>query len=267
LKDSFVLQIGDLAASAGLALSTGESPIEIEDLVPLPICVEAARKYAREICGVSEHDCQAINQAAIQEQLKNTPKVFDAVAACFNDLSKDGLHIEKVGFARNVIEIVTTSGPAKTEELGASITAFEGNMKILFTRLNEIRRDAERELISERVTHKINRLKKSFLQDHPSTAKRENAHVLFEDMVLSLDDGPESDPVRLAIMALRRLHEIDDDMTQPIKDYEKFKEGLELIRYAGRIATQERSSEQSSSAEPNVTGEPMAPATAEAAAG
>jgi len=267
LKDSFVLQIGDLAASAGLALSTGESPIEIEDLVPLPICVEAARKYAREICGVSEQDCLAISQAAIREQLKNTEKVFNAVAACFNDLSKDGLHIEKVGFARNVIDTVTTSGPANSEELRASITAFEGNMKILFTRLNEIRRDAERELISERVTHKINRLKKSFLQDHPSTAKREDAHVLFEDMVLSLDDGPESDPVRLAIMALRRSHEIDDDMTQPIKDYETFKEGLELIRYAGRIATQERSSEQSSSPEPKVSGEPMAPATAEAAAG
>ncbi len=57
-------------------------------------------------------------------------------------------------------------------------------------------------------------------------------------MVLSLGDGPESDSVRLVIMTLRRTYEIDDDMTQPIKDYEKFKE-VELIRYAGRIAKQD----------------------------
>jgi hypothetical protein len=250
LKDRFVLQIGDLGSSADLVISKGEGPIEIEDLIPLPICVEAARKYAREICGISEQNCQAISQEAIQEQLKSGQKVFDAVAACFNDLSKDGLHIEKVGFARNVIELLATAEQPMRGELSSSITAFEGNMKILFTRLNEIRRDAERELICERVTHKISRLKKSFLQDHPSTAKRENAHVLFEDMVISLDDGPESDPVRLAIMALRRSHEIDDDMTQPIKDYEKFKEGLELIRYAGRIATQASGSEEEERAEP-----------------
>ena len=60
--------------------------------------------------------------------------------------------------------------------------------------------------------------------------------------MLSLDDGPESDPVRLAIMTLRRTYEIDDDMTQPIKDYEKFKE-VKLIRYAGRIAKQDHNGE------------------------
>ena len=146
--------------------------------------------------------------------------------------------LRRFGFARNVIEIIGNSDH-QSGELKQSIASFEANMKMLFRRLNEIRREAERELIGERVSHKINRLKKSFLQDHPAIAKREDAHVLFEDMVLSLDDGPESDSVRLAIMRLRRSYEIDDDMTESIQNYEKFKEGLELIRYAGRIATQE----------------------------
>jgi hypothetical protein len=38
-------------------------------------------------------------------------------------------------------------------------------------------------------------------------------------------------------MSLRRNFEIDDDMTQPIKDYKKFTEGLEQVKYAGRLAT------------------------------
>jgi predicted ATPase len=244
LRDSFVLQIRDLASCPGLTLSKEQGPIEIEDLIPLPICAEAAKRYAREICGISEHDCLAITKDAIQANLANAQNVFDAVLACFKGLSEDGIHIEKVGFARNVIEILATSGQPNTDELSISIAVFEENMKVLFRRLNEIRRDAERELVSERVTHKINRLKKSFIQDHPAGAKREDAHVLFEDMVLSLDDGPESDPVRLEILGLRRCYEIDDDMTQPIKDYENFKQGLELIRYAGRIATQENGGER-----------------------
>lgn len=239
LKDSFVLQIGELDGEGGLNLPREGAPVEIEDLIPLPICAEAARRYAREVCGVSERDSQAITEEAIRGKLTAGNTVFDAVMACFDDLTEEGLHIEKVGFARNVVDIVAQAGPDSPEAMRKSIEAFEGNMKALFRRLNRIRRDAERELVSERVTHKINRLKNSFLQDHPSAAKREDAHVLFEDMVASLDDGPESDPVRIEILGLRRTFQIDDDMTQPIREYEKFKEGLELIRYAGRLATQE----------------------------
>lgn len=244
LKDSFVLQIADLMSYAGQNLVTEKSPTEIEDLIPLEICAEAAKRYAREICGVSEQTAKAITPEEIKKQLTKSSTVFDAVSECFSSLSEDSLHIEKLGFARNVLEILAMNEHS-TPELGKSIAVFEGNMRILFRRLNEIRREAERELVSERVTHKINRLKKSFLQDHPTSAKREDAHVLFEDMLLSLDDGPESDPVRLEILALRRSYEIDDDMTQPIKDYENFKQRLDLIRYAGRIATQEHENENS----------------------
>jgi predicted ATPase len=240
LKDNFILQIGDLGGEAGLSLGRSGAPVEMEDLIPLPICAEAARKYAREVCGVSEREAAVITPEAISKKLTGDRTVFDAVAECFDDLPEDGLHIEKVGFARNVVEVVgelaRESDPAGSHK---SLEEFEANMKILFRKLNRIRREAERELVSERVTHKINRLKDSFLQDHPFAARREDAHVLFDDMEASLDDGPESDPVRIAIMNLRREFRIDDDMTRPIEGYEKFKEGLERVKYAGRIATQE----------------------------
>jgi hypothetical protein len=199
------------------------------------------------VCGAGERETAAITPEAIRNNLVDDRTVFDAVAACFDDLSEDGLHIEKVGFARNVVEIVGESSRlAGSEELRKSLEEFEGNMKILFRGLNRIRREAERELISERVTHKINRLKDSFIQDHPTAARREEAHVLFDDMGASLDDGPESDPARLAIMNLRREFSIDDDMTRPIDRYNKFKEGLEHIKYAGRLATQELDPEDKS---------------------
>jgi predicted ATPase len=228
LKDSFVLQVGDLVGELGLSLAKGGTPVEIEDLIPLPICAEAAQKYAREVCGAGEREAAAITPEAIRNNLTGDRTVFDAVAACFDDLPEDGLHIEKVGFARNVVEVVVESSRlVGSGELRESLEEFEGNMKTLFRGLNRIRREAERELISERVTHKINRLKDSFIQDHPAAARREEAHVLFDDMEASLDDGPESDPVRLAIMNLRREFSIDDDMTRPIDRYNtKVHDGL-----------------------------------------
>lgn len=239
LKDSFVLQIGDLAREPGLIPSTGNAPVEIEDLIPVPICAEAARKYAREVCGASEREAAEITPEAIQSKLTGDRTIFDAVAACFDDLSEVGPHIEKVGFARNVVEVVVESSRQSVSELHEAVEEFEVNMKLLFRRLNGIRRLAERELIGERVAHKINRLKDSFIQDHPTSARREEAHVLFDDMEASLDEGPESDPVRIAIMGLRREFSIDDDMTQPIYQYDKFQDGLERIKYAGRLASQE----------------------------
>ncbi|HET8671230.1 MAG TPA: hypothetical protein VFM05_11550, partial [Candidatus Saccharimonadales bacterium] len=237
LRDSLVLQIGDLSSNNALSLIQPGLLMETEDLVPLQLCAEAARKYAREVCGVTEVEInQKITTETIQAKLAAAKTVFDAIEECFADLSDADFHIEKVGFARNIVDQLTQPDGLVAKD---NIDAFENNMKILFRRLNEIRRDAERELASERVTNKINRLKNSFFQDHPTTARREDVHVLFENMLASLDDGPESDAVVVAISQLRREFEVDDDQTQSVKEYDNFKERLDLIRYAGLLASQE----------------------------
>ena len=254
LRENFILQVGDLVKEKGLTLSRIGSLVEIEDLIPLSICAEAAKIYAREVCGAGEHDVMAITEEAIGGKLTDNKTVFDAVEACFDNLSQDGFHIEKVGFARNVIEVVNRQWQNPTSnDLKSGIEAFEGNMRVLFRHLNKMRREAERELVSERVSHKINRLKNSFVQDHPLTAKREEAHVLFDDMQAALDDGPESDAVNITIMNLRRTFELDDDMTQPIKNYKNFIEALEQIKYAGRLATQDPSFTEAEVASETVT--------------
>lgn len=238
LKDDFILQIEDLKSEMGLAIDENIKLSEIEDLIPIPICAMAAQVYAREICGVTEEQVGNISVEAIATNLTGTNSVFDAITKCFESISEE-MHIEKVGFARNVVDLVAReSAQIKSSNLKTSIEQFFGNMKILFRRLNKIKRDAERELNNERVSQKINRLKNAFIQDHPENAKKEEASILFEDMDSALGDGAESDAIKLAIIGLRRQFEIEDDMTQFINNYGAFKEGLEQIKYAGRIATQ-----------------------------
>ena len=66
LKPEYVFQIQDLAGNPKLSTSENNNLIEIEDLIPLPICVEAAKKYAREIC----HAKYAINDLRIKYELE-----------------------------------------------------------------------------------------------------------------------------------------------------------------------------------------------------
>ncbi len=242
LKKDFILQIGDLASESGLNLPKDVKPIEIEDLIPLPICEKAAQRYATEVCGASASDVASITENAILKQLTSGKTVFDALKACFGELSQDGLHIEKVGFARSVIEMINELSKQESfQNLNSKngLKEFEENFKILFRRIERMKRNAERERTDERVSQKIDRLKQNFIEDHPASAKREDAIVLFEDIEAVLDDSFESDAIRSVIQNLRRDYKLEVDMVKPIDDYEKFKEGLEQIKYAGRLASQE----------------------------
>ncbi|WP_237396938.1 AAA family ATPase [Okeania sp. KiyG1] len=104
LKESFILQIGDLKKNSDLTLPEGLIPTEIEDLVPLSICVKAAKDYAKDICQVENSVVESITESAILEKIPDNKTIFKAIKAYFKELSKEGFHIDKVGFARNVVD-------------------------------------------------------------------------------------------------------------------------------------------------------------------
>jgi predicted ATPase len=236
LRPDFILQIGDLKTE--FRVSEEDRIIrETEDLIPLPIAVEAAQRYATEVSGA--RDVNWLNEARVREKQKSSDLgVFKSIAACFAEAAPESLHIEKLGFSRYVIEVANIFAKSNLSSHQESVVQFEKDFKILFAKLNSMRREAERELSSERVSQRINRAKKSFIRDHTTGAKREEAHVLLEDMEHALDDSLESDYVKLAIQKLRREFQISTEMTEAIDDYGDFIERLNEIEYAGRIATQ-----------------------------
>jgi predicted ATPase len=243
LKDAYVLQIRELKGDAEFEAPTEMPLVETEDLVPLPLAAEAARLYAKDVCQAAEELTLRITAEAMSEKLKTGGTLFESLETIFAEFGPDALHITKIGFARYVTELVThvRSRGDPSSELGKSLQIFSSRMKVLFQRLNTMRRSAEREQSDERVSQRIGRTKKAFLQDHPTTATREQAHVLFEDMLAALDpDSLESDAVQFAIQQARREFEIDVDMTKPITDFDKFRQTLESIRYAAKEATQEK---------------------------
>jgi hypothetical protein len=238
LKPEYVLQLGELSKGGALLGAVGQPLVESEDLVPLGICVEAVRRYLRDVCGAGPELLQKITSEGIAKAAASRKGIFAAITRCLKAIDPD-LHIEKVGFARAVVESVaaltTQVANAEAQEL---LGAFAFNMKTLFRRVRQMQRETERELTAERVSARVNRAKGAFLQDRVSSAKREHAFVLFEEIEGALDNSAESDEIRIELQALRRDFKIDDDPSESIEDYGQFRERLERMRYVARLATQ-----------------------------
>jgi hypothetical protein len=238
LKPEYVTQIGDLSKEASLARADGKAFVELEDLIPLGICVLAVRRYLEDVCSSSQDVLESITENAIIAEMKEGIGVFGTIRGWLTAHHGD-LHIEKVGFARAVVESVRDLANNPDNEASQTLRQmFESHLRTLFARIQKMQRAAERELTTERVSARISRAVNAFLQDRTSTARREHAFLLFEELEQSLDNTAESDQIRLVVQSLRRDFKIDEEPTAEIDDFGIFRERLERLRYTERFATQ-----------------------------
>ena len=240
LKSEFILQVGDLSEDDGLEMPMSRRPVEIEDLIPLSVCREAAEKYLLCVCNASRDDAAKLTEESIREKLEKETSVFKAIRACLTTIG-DGFHIEKIGFARHVVETVTKLS-REAHEVGECRTAletFDGNMKVLFRRLCEMLRAANRENASREIFKRVGRAISAFSQDHPMKARREHAIVLFEEIEKALDDSKESELILTDLRILRRDFSLDDQLTDEIERYDSFRQKLKHLKDLGRLASQE----------------------------
>lgn len=83
LDDRFIIQIGDL--SKKIKINEYIKITSIEDIIPIDICIEAAKAYAEKICGVNSKILSQIKPDILLNKLKtnnqkNTIKsLFEAI--------------------------------------------------------------------------------------------------------------------------------------------------------------------------------------------
>lgn len=238
IKPQFILQINEVATDLNLP-----ECLEIEDLIPLPICIAAARKYAKEIFEANEDQIKSICEENLD---KNQPN-FQAIKECFDKI--DGLYIEDVGFARNVIEIIDEL--SKRKELQKDVEEFQRRFKFLFKKLNEKQRQGSEELKEQRISQKIGRLVDSFILIHHYKAARWQANYLLSQIedVLQNSKGKESKEVKLVIQELCQIYELEIDMGKDIDKYDEFKSKLAAIKYKRLSSIQSNNSDNESEAQ------------------
>ncbi|MFN6568823.1 hypothetical protein [Dendronalium sp. ChiSLP03b] len=163
-------------------------------------------------------------------------------------------YIDRVGFARSIIDTVNSLGFEKKRknlfEINSSaqnnlplspLEEFENNFKILFEYLNDIRINAIDELTNERNHQRIDRLVRGFNRDNPIAPKREVALELLKKIESSLEDDIGTKKARSIIKSLRDNHELEVEKNKIIENYKEFQRALKELTYSARIESQSRS--------------------------
>ncbi len=242
LSSEFILQISDLKDSCNFAIS-GTIEVETEDLIPLSICIKAVKQYFVEFLNIDEKDLEFLTESLILQKA-NSKTVLEALQESISSSGKN-IKLNKLGFARNVIEVVekwrSSDDPSKQE----SVAQFYSNFKELFRRLGRMQRKAQEQIKNEKISEKISRIKHEFLALHPDQARCEDGFLLLERMENALEgfkdksSQREIDAIKDRIQNLRRDAELEAYPSRLIKDFDGFKKGLELIQYAGLLSSQE----------------------------
>ncbi|MBD2023330.1 AAA family ATPase, partial [Leptolyngbya sp. FACHB-711] len=248
LREHFILKLADLKKQFHIEDNVTEE-IEIEDIIPLSICIQASKLYLQEFLKVSEVDF--LDEKSVLETIENRT-TLDAIELALSKHSTNSLEINKIGFARNVVQVVN-EWSSKRDELNEknrlSLQRFEHNFRILFKQLNSMQRRAQQRLTDEKLSQKIERLKKNFIAFHSISASREDGVVLLDEIEGILETNSENqsvqeiEAIKAAIQNLHCDYKLDVEMNKAIDDYTGFKKGLERIKYAGLLASQEENIE------------------------
>lgn len=234
IDDSLVYQFGD--GDVAFSTERTDGDITIEDLVPIELCAEAAKQYAVEFFYGEEG---AFPDAAAIRKFEPNKGHLNATQAAFCKLLDDDFHLDKVGFARNLIEVIKKER-ADDDPLAASVLQAIDNFKSLFQALNAVRRQALREYRDEHVTQRIRRQVDSFLRDHETShPQNEQVLFLFEAITAVLDDTNEADAVTVRLRAIEREYGLRGAATDRVRDLDKLRDALRSIEYAGRQAIEE----------------------------
>lgn len=253
VEPRYVLQLGSLPAKE-LSLDTPHGVGGIEDLLPASITLAAAQRYAAEFVGA---DAEAAAGTVATSSLSITKKkgMFGAVEAALAAVIGEGFHLDKIGLARSVIDVLPDADPDEVARL-------EQNFRCLFRALRERQRHAERAQQAERTTDRVKRELRSFRINHPTTCTREDAQVLVEIVDGLLDDSVYVEELRLRLALISKDHNLREDPTTPVSDLSRFLDDLtglayEEVQQAQAKVDREATNESASAVVPEPLSYPM----------
>lgn len=240
LPKDLVVRIGAWAGSHRGKLLTAQSVkvAELEDLISLPVAVVAARNYAVKVMDMPREKAENLTETDVAAKLQGGSKsLFDALKLAFSERLGPDAHIEKIGFAK---EVVAALGAARDlASLPDGFEEVENNFAMLLAELAKVLRRAELDEQRRRLENRMKRAVSRFVSDHPAATTREQGRLLIEEVIASAENSDAGDRVRLKADKLRRDFLLDEDLTEPIDSYEEFLERVRGLQIEERLATQD----------------------------
>ena len=246
LKSEYVIQVGDLRTE-GVKFPEKLQDPQVEDLIPLRISYLAACKYGENICGMTKRDIQDIKEEAIQAKLNAGITMFKAVDLCVESASKDKPKLQKLPFARTVIEIVEELRKTRSSEGNNSnntdleaLNEFDKNFKILFRKLDERILKAETERTREKASEKVRGLEESFFNNYPTGVNKDDALGFLNKLeyIITYDTSFDAEEIKKGIEGIRTNYQLEINSTERIDRFENFKRDVKGLSYQGLAKSQ-----------------------------
>jgi len=246
LAPRFILQLGDISIEGAAPNGSGGADSRfktLEDLVPLPLAVRAARTFAENIYDLSDQDLEGLTEDGIRQRMQGGRSVFDAIKGYFAELDPPGsMDIDKVPFARTVVDILPEVARERQQQKNgkqSGLDEFEKNMRALFRRLRIMQTAAEQDVKDKRMRQKVAQEVDTFLSDFGDSrmATRDDVSRVLGNIESDLE-GDENERAYIVqeITKLRQAHELGDDPTELVRDFDSLLEGLERLRNAKDLA-------------------------------
>jgi len=238
LNLDYVVDIGKWAEDTQLKVADGVTVREPEDLIPIPLVAEAARRYASRFLEVPADGVTDFDVALIESRLSSEGSVWAAVSSSFKD-HFGGAEITKVGLAREVLRDVSSAAGRRP----TGTPALEANFKGLLAHLAERLEAATEEEMRRRVEKRSDRIVKSFLDDHPDGALRDQIDERLREIEKALEDSLGDEAVRAEILAIRRDFKLGEDPLRAVADFQSLRDRMAGLAVKRREAYAEAEAE------------------------
>ncbi|MCX8554700.1 AAA family ATPase [Mycolicibacterium mucogenicum] len=240
IDPELVLQLGHDSLSE-LRTDNPMGVAGIEDLVPLGVAVEAADIYCREFVpsvnvqslrlNVDEvFPASSTTDGAVSYTTRNRGTLKFLEMAIGQQANNDSFHLDKVAFARAVIDVLfgrSDGGSVDQQDIDTVRT----NFSILLSSIARKQRAAERAESVEKISSRINRVKRDFSRTHRDQARKEDVLALVEEISTQLDNSPEAEEVRSVMRGWYQKFSLDDDPRGLVDDYAGLLQSVDGLAY------------------------------------
>ncbi|PEQ10363.1 hypothetical protein B2G71_22615 [Novosphingobium sp. PC22D] len=199
----------------------------IEDLVPIPLAHRAMEVVIDEVTKFREGTPPKIPLAAIEAEVAKGGPMLDAIN---REVKRHKGRIDKIAFAKALVEVCN----APDAKLRPQVDLFLDRMRIVFRAVNDAVRRASDDASNRKLETLVAERVALFKVDNPNHATRELANIALRQIETQLDESPEAEAIRNAIVPVRRDHNLHEEPAARIDDYAMFIEQLDGLKHAWR---------------------------------
>jgi len=235
IRDEYIVRLDLWAARSGLEFDAGVAVEEIEDLVPVALAHRAALAHLTRFQAVDAIDPTAFPVEELSAAVSAKTHLWDALDTTYR-AAFPGEHIEKVGLARELVQLLDTTPDAPGAEV------LRQRFGALLSHLAEALDAASSEEDQNRSDDKVKRTVKNFIRTHTKGVTKREAKRLLRDLADAFTTSTWVDDATRRIGDIRRVHDLEDNQIPTVQDFDGFRDSVRSLAQRERQQYQDDAS-------------------------